>query len=275
MTYSLVDSGALARLEQFGDKRIIRPSKFALWERRFPKEWKDADATYDHDRGWRFHGERFEEWRCPLGACTLVLRLQQNGQIGFFPEHDLYQLLISEFVSGRPAGMKVLNLFAYTGLATVTCTRAGAHVTHVDLSKKVNQWGRINLETNELGSAPVRFIQEDALSFLKKEQTRGNQYDLVIADPPTFSRVSAKETWDIDNVFVSLLQLIGSVLAPEGMVVLTSHRFELGEQVMANLAYDVFGERTTIESSVLSLQEEHTPRRLPAGYLVIARSSAS
>lgn len=271
--YELLDSGELFKLERFGSKVLIRPSKFSIWKKRDPKAWNRADAIYDHVRGWKFlKGEKFEEWEMKEENLSMVLRLQQNGQVGLFPEHSLYEDEIASFL--KESGGNVLNLFGYTGLATLLCARLGARVTHVDLSKQANQWAKMNVQLSGLEDKGVRFIQEDALSFLRKEKNRERRYDLLIADPPSFSRISSKETWNLDDIFVNLLSAIEAVLAPGGMVVLTSHRFELGEQVMENLVYDTFHTEVQVRSSTLSLKEVSSPRRLPAGFLSLVRARA-
>lgn len=271
-SYSLVDSGGLAKLERFGEKLLVRPSRFCLWSRRRPELWDAADAEFDHKTGWSTRGARFEEWTIEDQGIRMTLRLQQNGQVGLFPEHASYATRLAELLpTAQGRAPLVLNLFAYTGLATVFCARAGAEVVHVDLSKQVNGWARQNLSLSGLAEAPVRFIQEDTLAFLDREHARGRLYDLVVADPPSFSRVSSKSTWNLDDVFAPLLERIERVMRPGASLVLTSHRFELGPEVMANLAYDVFTRPITVERSSLVLEEEDSPRLLPAGYLVTVR----
>lgn len=268
--YELLDSGELSRLERFGNKILIRPSKFAIWRKRDPKAWNSAHATYDHTKGWKIlKGEKFEEWELKEDGFSMALRLQQNGQVGLFPEHAQYEDEITASLKGNEP--TVLNLFGYTGLATLIAAGAGAKVTHVDLSKQANQWAKKNVQLSGLEDKGIRFIQEDALSFLRKEKNRERRYDLVIADPPSFSRVSSKETWNLDDIFLDLLSAIEGVMSPQGRAILTSHRFELGEQVMENLVWDTFGRSIEVSSSALSLKESNSPRRLPAGYLSVVR----
>ncbi len=280
--YELIDSGAGARLERFGTKLLVRPSKFSVWQRRRPTiEWQNAHATYEHKRGWSFSQQSFEQWDLAGEGASLRLRLQDNGQIGFFPEHAAYlpSLLdvLTKYSKNLGRAPRVLNLFAYTGMATVAALRAGADVTHVDLSKKVLDWARENAEANKLNSP--RFIREDALTFLDKEVRRGNTYEVVIADPPSFSRVSPKEEWTLEDVLPNLISQIAKVASPQAHAVfLTSHHFESGGHVMANLLHDAYCAsgsqcRPCLETEELAIAESGTGRVLPAGFLVKSQVS--
>jgi 23S rRNA (cytosine1962-C5)-methyltransferase len=268
--YVLLDSGENEKLEQYGEKVLIRPSKFSVWKKRRPSLWEKADASYVHKKGWIFPKESFEEWTLELDSFFLKLRLQQNGQIGFFPEHLLYK---SEMLALLDAakGARVLNLFAYTGLASIICAQSGAKVTHVDISKQVLRWAKENtLFTPHLDSQ-IRYIQEDAIAFLKREATRQNSYNLVISDPPAFSRVSQKESWDLEDIMQTLLNAIKNVLTPNGALIMTTHRFELGEGVLSNLIYDCFGDTVEVSEKTLFLHESEGPRKLPSGFLAIMK----
>lgn len=147
----------------------------------------------------------------------LRLRLQSNGQVGVFPEHWLYadfirrRLELQQQVEARPP--RVLNLFAFSGMASVVCARAGALVTHVDISKRALEWAQTNFEINALPQSSVRLIREDALAFMKKEQRRGNVYDFIITDSPSFSRISDSQTWELEQELPGLLQTGLSLLA--------------------------------------------------------------
>ena len=176
-TYSLLDSGGGLRLEQFGVKTVIRPSSLAIWKPRNPELWRTAAATYDHDAGWTFAHQQFKEWEVAIGAVKLTLRLQRNGQVGFFPDHTLY---LDELVTAvkkiakknsRPPNM--LNLFAYTGMASIVAMHAGAQVTHLDILKPALDWARVNAERNNLPSNALRLIPDDALTFMEREIKRG------------------------------------------------------------------------------------------------------
>jgi 23S rRNA (cytosine1962-C5)-methyltransferase len=281
LNYELLDSGGLMKLERFGDRTLVRPSTLCIWERRAgEKEWRAADASYDHKNGWRFHGTEFDAWWIEDERARLKLALQNNGQIGFFPEHVSYVDLLAKRTAEPQSGadLNVLNLFAYTGLATVVCARAGARVTHVDIAKRVLDWASVNLEANEIPKDRVRFIREDARSFLAKELRRGSRYQLIIADPPGFSRISDRETWQLEEVMKELIDGCVELLAPRGTLFFSSHYYEFGEMVIANVMRDAFAKRDArsaepeLDARHLYLSEHSSGRRIPAGFLVAARA---
>jgi 23S rRNA (cytosine1962-C5)-methyltransferase len=154
-------------------------------------------------------------------------------------------------------------------MATVACLKAGAQVTHVDLSKRALDWAKQNIELNRADESALRFIREDALSFLAKEVKRQKTYDIIIADPPSFSRVSDKETWDLDAVLHTLLRNLSCLLAgPHSSLYYTCHSTEWGSLVVENVLSDLLGDKKhRAESSLLVVQEQETSRKLPAGFL--------
>lgn len=281
--YALLDSGEGRKLERFGEKTIARPSTMAVWRRRRPAaEWADADATFDPDSGWRFRGAPIPSWRFETALCTLLLRPQTNGQIGVFPEHASYlpDLVgaIERLRSKRLNTVSVLNLFAYTGMASIVAARAGASVTHVDISKRALDWARENIALNSLPEGSVRLLPEDAVAYLGRLAKKGQRFDVIIADPPSFSRLSAKKTWSLDDVAPHLVELLVAVLSPEqGELFLTSHHFELGAHTLANLLSDQLGSEPGATTTItgLAVQEDRTTRTLPASFLVrLTRSGA-
>jgi 23S rRNA (cytosine1962-C5)-methyltransferase len=273
--YALIDSGGQQKLERFGDKTLVRPSTVSVWRQRLQKHvWSRADATYDPDSGWRFRDQPFEVWRIEGALCTLALRLQTNGQIGVFPEHAGYLpdlvATIERLRAHRSTPVAVLNLFAYTGMASVVAARSGALVTHVDLSKRALDWARENIGINGIPEGSVRLIPEDALGYLARLAKKGQRFDIIIADPPSFSRVTPKKTWSLDEVTPTLIELLVQTLEPgHGELFLSSHHFEIGAHTFANLLSDHLGERRAETAiSPLALREDTTERILPAGFLI-------
>ena len=267
--YELLDSGDGEKLERFGDRILRRPSKFSIWKRRLTeKTWEEADANYHHSKGWLFKDKKsFETWRMPLGGINLELRLQQNGQIGVFPEHVSYANQIEVALKNYPAP-KVINLFAYTGLATIICAKAGAQVTHLDISKSANRWAEINLALNHVPQGSVRLITEDVAPYLRRLANKGEKFEVVIADPPSFSRPSKNTQWQLEEYLPQLLTDLSKIIAPSATIFLTSHLYELGAEVMANLCVDTLGDKIKIQTTNLTIQEAKSPRKLPAGFLV-------
>jgi 23S rRNA (cytosine1962-C5)-methyltransferase len=199
-----------------------------------------------------------------------------NGQIGLFPEHALYLSEIQhsiELISTRAKRpVNVLNLFAYTGLATSFCALLPqAQVTHVDLAKRAIEWAKRNAALNAIPSDRIRWIVDDALAFMAREQRKKNLYDIVIIDPPSFSRVSKNNTWTLDEKAPEIVQLVLSILEPEaGVVYFTNHSSASTSDVARNIALDTFSDKdVSISIRSLALEEEHSPRKLPAGSLIV------
>lgn len=274
--YTLLDSGEGRKLEQFGSTIIDRPSSLSTWRRRERTSvWEDADASYNPPDRWQISGKPFQTWEATVAGVRLELELMSNGQVGIFPEHALYLpkvKAIAERLSGngsRP--LKILNLFAYTGLATCYCaTIPYATVTHVDLAKRAIEWAKKNASLNEIPEDKIRWIVDDALGFMAREQRKGNLYDIIIIDPPSFSRVSKNNSWTLEEKAPDIVELMLNVLDPKaGAVFFTNHSTASTSDVVRNISLDMYddkGVEISIES--LSLKEKNTSRLLPAGSLI-------
>ncbi len=270
--YALLDSGRGLKLERLGEYTLVRPSSLAFWEPARQELWSAADATYEAKKGWRQQAKLPEEWPVTIGAVDLLIRLQKNGQIGLFPEHNLYldrcQAYLQRLRNRQKTAPKVLNLFAYTGLATLQLATAGAHVTHVDISKSVLNWARANTERNKIPASQLRFIQDDVLTFVKREIKRGNRYDLIVADPPSFSRPDGGKDWVLEDIISDLLRGLCALRTDSGALVATCHSYEIGGEGAANILRAELPADSTITVELLSIAEEKTTRRLQAGILV-------
>ena len=277
-SYQLLDSGGGLKLERFGERTIIRPSSLCIWSQRAPQSaWDAADARFEPKQGWKFRKAKFEEWNCSSEDLILRLRAQDNGQVGFFPEHTSYlgELLgcIENAKARLQAPPSVLNLFAFTGLASIAAVRAGAHVTHVDLSKKALDWASTNFELNKLPPDARRIIREDAGDFVEREIRRQKRYDIILTDPPSFSRISSNKTWQLEEVLAPMVGSIAKLLPEEGgAIFFTSHHAELGGPVVGNLLCDALpSKKLEIQYRNLSIPETNSQRILPAGNLVFGR----
>jgi len=263
-------------MERFGSQIITRPSSLSTWRCRSEAPlWEDANASYFPPDRWEFSGDSFSTWQATLGGVTLELELMSNGQVGVFPEHALYLPKVKELIErigaqgSRP--VRVLNLFAYTGLATCFCAALpNVTVTHVDLAKRAIEWAKKNASINKVSDTKIRWIVDDALAFMAREQRKGSFYDIVIIDPPSFSRVSKNNSWTLEEKAPEIVQLTLDVLSSDmGAVFFTNHSTASTSDVVRNIAldrYDDKGVEISIES--LSLQEQNTPRLLPAGSLI-------
>ena len=273
--YSLLDSGDGEKLERFGPKTLIRPSSICIWKKRLPpEEWRKADARYNPRKGWEFKKDPFDTWRMSLFAVQLELRTQTNGQVGVFPEHACYLKRLSEFISdaslkadSRP---RVLNLFGYTGLASAVCVKAGGEVWHVDLSRKAIGWASINFRLNGLDLNCLRPVCEDAVKFLEREVKRKSRYQIIIADPPSFSRVSKANYWKLEGILPALVDNCLELLAPtDAALILTCHHPGISAPMLFNLLEERFHDSAAdLFHQELAISETTTPRVMPAGSMV-------
>ncbi|RIL01460.1 MAG: hypothetical protein DCC75_13615 [Proteobacteria bacterium] len=266
--YRLIDCGMGWKLESFGSKVLARPSAVSMWRKKGAESaWKDADATYIPKKGWEFSKQRFEEWQADFDEIKLTLRLQDNGQIGVFPEHALYIGRLEEALRSTKAKQpKVLNLFAYTGLASLVALRVGAQVTHVDLSKKALDWASSNFRINDISAGQVRMICEDAVAFAERERRRGKRYDVVIVDPPSFSRITKNSYWKLEESLNGLMETCVSLLAGKSSsLVFTCHDPGVSPEMLRNICADYIGEKgNSSVAGELILPDSHG-RGMPSG----------
>ena len=232
----LVDFGDAARLERFGDRLVDRPHPGATGTRRYPEAWRAADLRFDRDGGWTGSrvdaGAGSEPWAADIDGLTMLLRRTEAGQVGLFPEHAEMLSWLRDRVSERipedsplPA---VLHLFAYTGLATLAMTHAGAAVAHVDSARPTVAWARRNAEASCLADHPVRWIVDDARGFTERELRRSRRFAGVVLDPPTYGHGAGGRAWRIETDLEPLLAGCRQVMEPGGFVLLTAHTPSLG-----------------------------------------------
>lgn len=241
--YALLDSGNRRKLESFGGIRIIRSEPKAWWSPTLPREeWAKAVATHEDDSRegrWRFRGNTVPEpWTLRFrDAFALQLRfMDRSKQIGAFPEQSPHwDWILKNPVDGKKT-MRLLNLFGYTGAASLAAARAGWHVTHVDASKPAVAWGRRNQELSGLGKAPIRWILEDAVKFCRREARRGNTYEAILLDPPAFGRGPDGELWKVERDLPDLLRVCRDLLSPDARVlILTLYTIDASSVLCGNL----------------------------------------
>jgi 23S rRNA (cytosine1962-C5)-methyltransferase len=274
--YELIDSGNGRKLERFGELAIDRPSSLSAWtQRKPPHVWAQAAASYNHPDSWRLHSKRFSTWKASITGITLELELLSNGQLGIFPEHALYVPLLRETIRNLSQAsqrqIRVLNLFAYTGLATMACAmQPNCFVTHVDLAKKAVEWAKRNAILNDIRSDAVRWIVDDALSFMAREARKEARYDIIIIDPPSFSRISKNNSWTLEEKTPEIVELMLNVLNPDvGAIFFSNHSLASITDITRNITLDKFKDSAVrIEGRPLSLKEADSPRMLPASSLI-------
>ncbi len=216
------------------------------------------------------------QWIAQIAGVQMELELMSNGQVGLFPEHALYLPLIRSTIASLASQLRrpirVLNLFAYTGLATSYCAALpDVQVTHVDLAKRAIEWAKRNAGLNKIRPESIRWIVDDALGYMAREHRKGSLYDLVIIDPPSFSRVSKNNSWTLDEKVAEIVTLVLDVLNLEaGAMFFTHHSSASTSDVARNIALDRFSDHNVaISIEALAINEESSPRRLPAGSLVV------
>lgn len=233
-TYHLVDSGNGHKLERFGPYLIARPAGQALWQPSLSmEEWDQADATLmrEGEKQWIHRSKMPPDWHTVVSGIRFRIQLTDFGHLGLFPEQAPFWRWIFE---AKPK--RLLNLFAYSGGVTVAAARAGAEVCHLDASKGMVAWAKENAALNGLQKAPIRWIVDDVSKFLRREQRRGNRYDAIVLDPPTFGRGSQGEVFKIEEQIVPLLHACRELLtAQPRFVLLTCHTPGVTSTVLMHL----------------------------------------
>ena len=246
--YSLLDFGQGRKLERFGPFTLDRPAPAAAGKRRArPELWESAHARYERESDKRGVWEGIKNlpptWTVAHGRATFELKPNEFGHVGLFAEQAENWDWISRQMARANRPPKVLNLFAYTGGSTLAAALAGAEVTHVDAAKNVVAWARRNAELSGLTDAPIRWIVEDAPTFVARELKRGNRYDAVILDPPTYGHGRKGEAWRLQDGLLPLLKACGELTASQrAFIVLSCHSPGYGPaELEACLAEAVFG----------------------------------
>jgi 23S rRNA (cytosine1962-C5)-methyltransferase len=260
--YALIDSGHGRKLERFGALTLDRPEEQAIWSPRFEQnEWARADAIFtgnvdEEGAGrWKRRPGLAESWVCRHEAIQFTCRFTSFRHVGAFPEQAAHWSFMRERLKAAVEQPSLLNLFGYTGLASLIAAAVGAEVTHVDASKKAIAWARENQALSGLEGKPVRWILDDALKFARREVRRGRRYDGILLDPPKFGRGPKGEVWDLFQSLPEMLALCRDLLKPRtGFVVLTAYAIRASFLSLHRMCAEVFGQG--VQSGELALQEE-------------------
>lgn len=270
--YELIDTGDGEKLERYGSVILARPEPHALWRKALSdKEWQQrAQVRFisdgRHSGTWKKKIDVPEGWPITYDTGELVLRfrvaLTRTKQVGLFPEQASNWDFIFKACRDLPQA-KVLNLFAYTGGASLAARAGGAEVTHCDAFKPVVTWARMNMEASAL--TDIRWIVEDAFKFVKREVRRDSRYHGIVLDPPAFGRGPRGEQWKLEELLPELLSELHKILDPEkGFVVLNAYSLNFSSMVVANVMQDEFKPGEKLESGELYLRDQ-AGRQLPAG----------
>lgn len=266
--YALLDSGDGRKLERYGPYTVIRPEPQCLWTPRRPELWDQADAVFDptdeEDAGrWRFKGQPEQAWPLSWGDVRFLGRFTAFRHLAFFPEQAANWAFLDEAV--RAAGQpKVLNLFGYTGVASLAMAAAGAHVTHVDASKKAVAMARENAELSGLADRPIRWIVEDARRYVQREVRRGSKYDGIILDPPKYGRGPDGQVWRLFEDLPELARLCGELLSENAsFLILNAYAERISGAALSGLLTQVLeGRGGRIDWGELALVEEAGDRAI-------------
>lgn len=272
--YALLDSGAGRKLERFGKFVVDRPEPQAMWQQALePGAWLRSNAQFKANKGeedddggrWRFDKPLPETWPIDVLGATILCRLTNFRHLGIFPEQlPHWQWMVDRIKDVRGEKPRVLNLFAYTGAASLIAARAGAEVTHLDASKKAIGWAKQNQAASKMGEAPVRWILDDARKFVAREARRGRTYHIILVDPPKFGRGPENEVWDVFRDLAPLLVDCAKLLAPgQASLVLTTYAIRASALATYALVADCIRRPARIESGELAVVEESAGRLLP------------
>ena len=239
--YEILDMANGEKLERWGDIILIRPDPQIIWkDKSHPELWNKANARYSRSStgggAWEYKKKVPENWQVKYKDLTFNIKPMGFKHTGLFPEQAVnWDWMMNKIKNaGRP--IKVLNLFAYTGGASVACSSAGAAVTHVDSSKGMVTWAKENLVSSGIGDRPVRFLVDDVTKFVQREIRRGNKYDAIIMDPPSYGRGKNGEVWQFENNIADLVELCKEVLSDKPLFFLiNSYTTGISSKVLENI----------------------------------------
>lgn len=261
-SYELLDSGDGKKLERYGKYTFIRPEKQALWHLSNPALWQRYDAEYVRTNEkfgeWKKESAMPNEWDFTYGTLKLKLKLTPFGHTGVFPELGPQWDWISRLCQSA-SKPKVLSLFSYTGAATLAAAARDAQVTHVDASKPAISWAVENQKLSNLQDKPIRWIVDDALKFVKREERRGNKYDGIIMDPPKFGRGPKGEVWQFEENFPELLDASSKILSDNPLFFLvTAYTVPISPITLGNMLTDYIP-KGKLEFGEISIEDKtHT-----------------
>ena len=239
--YEIIDMADGEKLERWGDIYLIRPDPQIIWkEKTFPEKWKLANARYNRSQtgggAWEYIKQVPKAWQIHYKNLTFNLKPMGFKHTGLFPEQAVNWDWMIEKIKKENREVKVLNLFAYTGGATIACSYAGAHVTHVDSSKGMTEWAKENAASSGLKDRPIRFLIDDVTKFVQREIRRGNKYDAIIMDPPSYGRGKNGEVWQFENNIADLVELCTQILVDDPLFFLiNSYTTGISSKVLENI----------------------------------------
>ena len=270
--YELIDCSSGEKLERWGDIVLVRPDPQAIWNTpRRNSLWSRYDARYNRSEsggGSWSKGNLPESWSIRYGELRFQIKPMNFKHTGLFPEQAVNWDWAMEKIAKAGRHVSVLNLFAYTGAATLACAKAGASVCHVDAAKGMVAWGKENASVSGLADAPIRWIVDDCAKFVEREIRRGRKYDAIIMDPPSYGRGPGGEIWKLEKDLWQFVTLCMGVLSDDPLFVLiNSYTTGLSPSVLTYLAQSIFAAKYggRSESGELGLPVSESGLVLPCG----------
>ncbi len=278
--YELLDMANGEKLEKWGKYILIRPDPQIVWKNKTnPKLWEQAHARYIRSSTGGGHWEKLKKmqdsWSIKYKDLTFNLKPMGFKHTGLFPEQSVNWDYMIDKISSRTSkgkGVKVLNLFAYTGGASIACAYAGASVCHVDSSQGMTNWAKENLFSSGLKDKPVRFLVDDVIKFVKREIRRGNKYDCIIMDPPSYGRGKNGEVWSIEKNLYELIELCSNLLSKDAMfMIINTYTGGLSGTIISNVVKHAITNRkiSNLSFDEIGLKQKNSDEFLPCGITTI------
>ena len=270
--YELIDCSQGEKLERWGDYTLVRPDPQAIWKTpRRDRRWNSSDGRYERSRtgggSWDKH-DLPASWQISYGELRFNVKPMNFKHTGIFPEQAANWDFIMRKIRGSDRPVSVLNLFAYTGAATVAALAAGASVCHVDAAKGMVAWAKENAAASGVADRPVRWIVDDCAKFVEREIRRGRRYDAIIMDPPSYGRGPGGEVWKLEDSLWDFVSLTAGVLSDDPLfVIINSYTTGLAPTVLTYISESIFTRRFggRSESAELGLPVTASGLCLPAG----------
>lgn len=271
--YKILDMSDGKKLEKWGDVILSRPDPQIIWKKKsYPEKWKNINATYYRSKtgggAWKYNKQVPNQWQIKYKELTFNIKPMGFKHTGLFPEQAVNWDWMINKIKNSNRKIKVLNLFAYTGGATVACAFAGASVCHVDSSKGMTTWAKDNIASSGLSEKPVRYIVDDVVKFVNREIRRGNKYDAIIMDPPSYGRGANGEVWQFEENIYDLVELCTNVLSDDPLFFLiNSYTTGISSKVLENILNLTVGKRCKgkVSSGEVGLPMENSNLILPCG----------
>ena len=269
--YEILDMANGEKLERWKDVILVRPDPQIIWKNKtFPEKWNRINARYHRSKtgggSWEYNKKMPESWQVKYKNLTFNIKPMGFKHTGLFPEQAVNWDWMMDKIKKEKRDIKVLNLFAYTGGATVACASAGASVCHVDSSKGMVAWAKENIASSGLEKRPVRYIVDDVVKFVNREIRRGNKYDAIIMDPPSYGRGANGEVWQFEENIADLVSLCTNVLSDNPLFFLiNSYTTGISAKVLENLLEMNIKNKGKLSSGEVGLPMQNSKLVLPCG----------